>query len=83
VMCDMAADLDAIAGACGDPAHDWTPEMAALRQLEADGLVELDGASLRVRPEGRQLVRVVAAVFDRYLDTADRPDGTPRHAIAV
>jgi len=83
VMCDMAADLDAIAQANGDPGHDWTPEMTALRQLEKDGLVDLDGATLRVRPEGRQLVRVVAAVFDRYLKAADRPDATPRHAIAV
>jgi len=83
VMCDMAADLDVIARESGAPAHDWTPEMAALRQLEQDGLVDLDGATLRVRPEGRQLVRVVASVFDRYLDAADRPDGTPRHAIAV
>jgi len=83
VMCDMAADLDAIAEAAGDPGHDWTPEVAALRQLQKDGLVDLDGAVLRVRPEGRQLVRVVAAVFDRYLEAADRPDATPRHAIAV
>ena len=83
VMCDMAADLDAIAGACGDPAHDWTPEIAALRRLEQDGLVDLNGATLRVRPEGRQLVRVVASVFDIYLDDSDRPGAQPRHAIAV
>jgi len=83
VMCDMAADLDAIAAACGDPAHDWTPEIAALRQLEQDGLVALDGVTLRVRPEGRQLVRVVASVFDTYLDDGDRPGAQPRHAIAV
>lgn len=83
IMCDMAADLDAIAAAGGDPDHDWTPEMTALKQLEEDGLVDLDGTALRVRPESRQLVRVVASVFDRYLDTADRPEGQPRHAIAV
>jgi oxygen-independent coproporphyrinogen-3 oxidase len=83
IMCDMAADLDALARASGDPDRDWTPELAALRQLEEDGLIDLDGAVLRVRPESRQLVRVVAAVFDRYLDAADRPDGAPRHAIAV
>jgi len=83
VMCDMAADLDAIAAACGDPVHDWTPEIAALQQLEQDGLVALDGVTLRVRPEGRQLVRVVASVFDTYLDDGDRPGAQPRHAIAV
>ena len=83
IMCDMAADLDAIARQGGDPGHDWTPELAALRQLEQDGLVDLDGAVLSVRQESRQLVRVVASVFDRYLDVSDRPDSAPRHAIAV
>ena len=83
IMCDMAADLDAIARQGGAPGHDWTPELAALRQLEQDGLVDLDGAVLSVRQESRQLVRVVASVFDRYLDVSDRPDSVPRHAIAV
>ncbi len=66
----------------GGPGQDWTAEIAALRQLEADGLVDLDGTAFRVRPESRPLVRVVASVFDRYLEAADRPE-TPRHAIAV
>jgi oxygen-independent coproporphyrinogen-3 oxidase len=81
LMCDMAVDLDAVARDCDDPDHDWTPEIAALRDLEGDGLVEIDGATLRVRPENRSLVRVVASVFDRYLAPTD--DGPPKHAVAV
>jgi oxygen-independent coproporphyrinogen-3 oxidase len=79
----MAADLADIADRYGDPGHDWSPELATLRDLEKDGLVELDGTTLRIQPANRQLVRVVASVFDRYLDNAPTPDGGPKHAIAV
>lgn len=82
LMCDMAVDLDAVAAANGHPGHDWSAELAALRPLEADGLVEIDGSRVRVPPESRALVRVVAAVFDRYL-TVPGDSGTPKHAIAV
>jgi len=83
IMCDMAVDLNAVADAAGDPDHDWTPELAALQVLEKDGLIDLDGTALRLRPESRQLVRVVASVFDRYLDNAQTPEDGPKHAIAV
>lgn len=83
IMCDMAADLADIADRYGDRGHDWSPELAALRELEKDGLVELDGPSLHIQPDNRQLVRVVASVFDRYLDNAPKPDSGPKHAIAV
>jgi oxygen-independent coproporphyrinogen-3 oxidase len=42
-------------------------EMAELRKLEADGLVELDAEWISVTPRGRLLVRAVCAVFDKYL----------------
>ncbi|QJR14241.1 oxygen-independent coproporphyrinogen III oxidase [Usitatibacter palustris] len=42
-------------------------EMESLRELEADGLVELEDGWIHVTPAGRLLVRVVCAVFDRYL----------------
>ena len=51
-----------------------------LRQLQADGRVDLDGTAVRVRPESRALVRAVAAVFDRYLED---DAGAPKHAVAV
>jgi oxygen-independent coproporphyrinogen-3 oxidase len=80
LMCDMAVDLDAVARSHGRPAQDWTAEIGMLRQLQADGLVDLDGKTVRVRPQGRALIRAVAAVFDRYL--ADDA-GAPKHAVAV
>jgi oxygen-independent coproporphyrinogen-3 oxidase len=45
----------------------FAAELADLRRLSADGLVELDGDWIVVTPKGRLLVRVVSMVFDRYL----------------
>jgi oxygen-independent coproporphyrinogen-3 oxidase len=45
----------------------FAPEMERLRRLEAEGLVELQPDWILVTPKGRLLVRVVCAVFDRYL----------------
>jgi oxygen-independent coproporphyrinogen-3 oxidase len=51
-------------------------EMARLRELMGEGLVEEDGEALRLRePLGRLLVRVVAAAFDRYLPPAAFREG--------
>ena len=43
-------------------------ELQRLRDLIDEGIAEHDGGAVRLtRPLGRLLVRVVAAVFDRYL----------------
>ncbi len=34
------------------------------------GLVEVKGSNIRVTEKGRPLMRTVAAVFDRYFETA-------------
>jgi oxygen-independent coproporphyrinogen-3 oxidase len=45
----------------------FAQEMKDLRRLEAEGLVELQPDWIIVTSKGRLLVRVVCAVFDRYL----------------
>jgi len=45
----------------------FAEEMKDLRRLEQEGLVALDGDWIVVTAKGRLLVRVVCAVFDRYL----------------
>ena len=45
----------------------FAAELADLRRLAGDGLVEIDGDWIVVTPKGRLLVRVIAMVFDRYL----------------
>jgi oxygen-independent coproporphyrinogen-3 oxidase len=48
----------------------FAPDLAALKPLEVDGLVELDDKSVKVTPRGRLLVRTVAMQFDKYLREA-------------
>ena len=45
----------------------FAEELADLRRLEADGLVELQPEWIVVTPRGRLLVRTVCMVFDKYL----------------
>ena len=51
----------------------FAPEMAQLRHLAEEGLVELEPDWIVVTPKGRLLVRAVCMVFDRYLrETRER-----------
>jgi oxygen-independent coproporphyrinogen-3 oxidase len=57
----------------------FAQEMEALRELAEEGLVTLQPEAVRqTEPLGRLLVRVVAAVFDRYL-----PPGAYRAGLSV
>jgi oxygen-independent coproporphyrinogen-3 oxidase len=77
LMCDLAVDLDAVTGAPG-AAGRFAAELAALRGMEAEGLVEIAGPRVTVTEAGRPLVRTVCATFDAYLDR-----GAARHSRAV
>ena len=44
-------------------------ELELLGDLEAQGLLELDAQGLRVTPNGWYLVRAIAMVFDKYLQS--------------
>jgi oxygen-independent coproporphyrinogen-3 oxidase len=48
----------------------FAAELPVLEQLQKDGLVELRPDAILVTPAGRFLVRNVAMVFDRYLQSA-------------
>ena len=49
----------------------FAAELADLRGMEREGLLEISDGWITVKPAGRMLVRVIAMVFDRYL-RADR-----------
>jgi oxygen-independent coproporphyrinogen-3 oxidase len=49
----------------------FAAEIQKLRQLEADGLVELEDREIRATPRGRMLLRVLAMCFDLYLTGSD------------
>jgi oxygen-independent coproporphyrinogen-3 oxidase len=48
----------------------FSAEMERLRELEADGLIQLDDHGVRVLPLGRLLLRPILMAFDEYLPTA-------------
>ena len=51
----------------------FAQEMAELRRLAMEGLVELAPDWISVTPKGRLLVRAICMVFDRYLrETRER-----------
>ena len=73
LMCHGALDMRAFGGRQGIVFADYfAAELERLRQLEADGLVELDTQVLRVTPRGRLLLRNVAMCFDAYLSREAR-----------
>jgi oxygen-independent coproporphyrinogen-3 oxidase len=78
LMCYLEVDLAAQAARYGvDPAS-FVEEHARLAELAEQGIVRLDGDRVTVNEECRMLARVVAAVFDTYLDAA-----SGRHAKAI
>ena len=62
LMCNFGVDLASV-----DPSGSYQDELALLRPLAADGLIEIRGSSLRMTEAGRPIVRVAAAVFDTFL----------------
>lgn len=78
LMCDLAVDLDAVAGRHGNGAADFGPELGQLKPLEADGIVAVDGNRITMSEVGRPFVRLVASAFDTYLQS-----GKARHSKAV
>ena len=67
IMCDFGVDLDPICARHGLAAETMLRSATRLRDLIADGIVELDGTSLAVPDDSRFLIRSVAAAFDAHL----------------
>jgi len=79
LMCDLRLDYAALSrDFASDFALEYAPELARLRPLAADGLVELGRAGLRVTSAGRLFLRNIAACFDAHHVAVPQ-----RHARAV
>ncbi|MGE9008596.1 oxygen-independent coproporphyrinogen III oxidase [Leptospira interrogans] len=61
LMCAFQADLDVTA-----PDMEFAEELSLLQPLVQDGLVRVEGRIVTATDTGRQVVRVIAAVFDPY-----------------
>jgi oxygen-independent coproporphyrinogen-3 oxidase len=77
LMCDLEADVTAIAAAYGSD-EGFTSELEALRSFVAEGLVRAGAGHVAITPKGRPFVRLIASVFDAYLQQSAR-----RHSVAV
>ncbi|MCB1483160.1 MAG: oxygen-independent coproporphyrinogen III oxidase [Rhodobiaceae bacterium] len=78
LMCNLSVDVSAIAASHGMKATslgDWRKRIDALAD---DGLARRDGDTVMVPEEARAFTRVVAAVFDAYLEPEAR-----KHSVAV
>ena len=78
LMCTLFVNLETVCREHGLTHDPFAPERESLSDMAADGLVQLDGASIRVTEAGRPFVRLVAAAFDAYL-----PRGGPGHSLAI
>jgi len=78
LMCDLEVDLGQAAEQYGEGSSCFAAERIALADLAGEGLVEIANDRIRLTDLGRPLMRVVAAVFDRYLEPL-----AGRHASAV
>lgn len=72
VMCDFRVDVEEVCRLHDRPFPVLAETFPSLVQLQADGVVRLEGAVVEVGPEALPLVRTVAAAFDAYLGTGGR-----------
>lgn len=78
LMCNLRVDLDAQAASFGLPSQLLHNGLATLRPIVEAGLLEIEGRTLSVRPQGRALLRQICSAFDTYLHAASGA----RHAAA-
>ena len=78
LMCHGKLELVDLCEAGQIPADSFDRELTKLKPMIADGLVEVAGRRITVTERGQSLVRVVCAVFDRYLNQNET-----RHSRAI
>lgn len=78
IMCHFGVNFDVFGKKHGINARDYFHnDLCLLADLEADGLVIIDGQGLSITGPGRLVVRNVAMCFDRYLDEIRRTSKNP------
>lgn len=78
LMCNGRVDLEREAAHAGAPADWYADQQARLDQLRADGLITRESTVVTVTSKGAPVLRVIASVFDSYLNPSVR-----QHAVAV
>ncbi|QGM46296.1 oxygen-independent coproporphyrinogen III oxidase [Methylocystis heyeri] len=78
LMCDFTIDYGDLALRHGFDPDAFDAAASELAELERQGLLQLDGRRVAMKPAGRPFVRLAAAAFDAYL-----AKGAARHSAAV
>ena len=78
LMSAMELDAAALCAQFGYPENALDDALGKLAPLQADGLVQLDGRTVRIAHDGRIFVRNIAACFDAYWQSS-----AGRHSRAV
>lgn len=78
LMCNMQADLDAIAARHNQIPDIFTDALDRLAPLERDGIVSIRGGRITVPHDWACAVRLAASAFDQYL-----PAGTAIHSASI
>ncbi len=66
-----------------DPASYFADELADLKPMEEDGLLEITPAGIFVKNAGRLLIRRVCMVFDQYLHTGGQTGNQIRYSKVI
>lgn len=68
LICHYRLDMQAIEQAFNIGFREYfAAELQALKEMQADGLLQLEADAIQVLPAGKLLIRNVCMVFDRYL----------------
>jgi oxygen-independent coproporphyrinogen III oxidase len=69
LMCNFAADIDAVVAPFGKTVADFKDCMEALKPYQDAGLIAIDGAKIQLTSPYRMAIRVIAAAFDNRTPT--------------
>ncbi len=78
LMCDMEVDIDTVCAHHQVEADHFSEELNRLSPYVDDDICRIDGGKIFVSENARPFVRLIAATFDRYLNTKEG-----RHSSAV
>ncbi|MBI3571244.1 MAG: oxygen-independent coproporphyrinogen III oxidase [Gammaproteobacteria bacterium] len=68
LICHFTLDFNVVERRHGIRFADYfTAELADLRVMQQDGLLDMDATTIRIQPAGKLLIRNICMVFDRYL----------------
>jgi oxygen-independent coproporphyrinogen-3 oxidase len=66
LMCDLEVDVAEVCARHAQGPLAFMLVLSQLQPLQEEGLVRVQGTTIRVHPQARQLVRYVCSLFDRY-----------------